>query len=376
MINVIGVGDIMPGGILTGMDSNYASKEIFDYLKTADIRIGTLETAIGNIPTFYEEKMSRYGDVIYAPDRDLNKLKQLNINVVSLANNHFFDLGIDGAAHTIEMLDKLGIKHVGGGRNLEEASKAVIENINGETVAVLGFCDYEEKHVGWCPYATSDSPGVNPMYKEHVKAEIKKYKAMCDYVVVVPHWGKEHTYTTTLHVYKAAKAMIKAGADLILGGHPHRVQPVVNFRRASVAYSMGNFLFPNRLLAPPRSTYYSETDVDIYTLPTTDGYPVVEKLTYKMWKPLALIGMMVNSQLSKSGTKSTYQLTIMENGCRLNLYNDNKIREILKCRKILIKYTPYTLYCHILRVNKFAMRVARAIKKRVLKLIKNNNIQP
>ena len=369
MINVIGVGDIMPGGILTRKDSNYASKEIFDYLKTADIRIGTLETAIGNVPTFYEEKMSRYGDVIYAPDRDLTKLKQLNINIVSLANNHFFDLGIDGAEHTIEMLDKLGIKHVGGGRNLEEASKAVIENINGETVAVLGFCDYEEKHVGWCPYATSDSPGVNPMYKEHVEAEIKKYKAMCDYVVVVPHWGKEHTYTTTLHVYKAAKAMIKAGADLILGGHPHRVQPVVNYKKASVAYSLGNFLFPNRLLVPPRSTYYSDTTIDVTTLPSTDGYPYVDTLTYKRWKPLAMIGMMVKTTLTKGRSKSAYQLTIMSEDGALAIYNNKTINSILFRRALLLKFTPYAIFWFIRRCKNSALYRMQLLKDKLTKIL-------
>lgn len=370
MINIIGVGDIMPGGILTGLDHGFATAEILDYLKTADIRVGTLETAIGDTPSFNPEKMSRDGDVIYAPDRDLAKLKEMNINVVSLANNHFFDLGLDGAVHTIEMLDKLGIKHVGGGRNLEEASQAAIETINGETVAILGFCDYEEKYVGWCPYATPDQPGVNPMYKEHVEAEIKKYKAICDYVVVIPHWGREHTYMTMLHVYNAAKAMIKAGADLILGGHPHRVQPVVNFRRSSVAYSMGNYLFPNRLLAPPRSTYYSDTELDIYKLPTTDKYPIVEELTYKMWKPLALIGMMVNARLAKSGTRSTYQLTIMENGGRLAMYEDRSISRILKYRGLLIKYTPYASYCFLVRCRNGVLHIVKRLKNMIAHLLK------
>lgn len=367
MIKIIGVGDIMPGGITTGKKSGYATSEIFNILQSGDLCVGTLETAIGNQPTFYHEKMSREGDVIYALDRDLSKLKEMNINIVSLANNHFFDLGIDGAMHTIELLDKLGIKHVGGGRNLEEASKAIIETINGETVAFLGFCDYEKKHVGWCPYATSNSPGVNPMYKEHVQSEIKKYKAICDYVVVIPHWGKEHTYTTTLHVYKAAKAMIKAGADLILGSHPHRVQPVINFKKSSVAYSMGNFFFPNRLLAPPSSTYYSDEEIDITALPFTESFPVVEEITYKKWKPLALIGMIVFSSLSKAGTKSSYRLTIMKDGSKLTLYDNKQIVNTLTRKQILMKYTPYTLYCYMIKCAKGGIYILRRIKNYVLK---------
>lgn len=365
MINIIGVGDIMPGGILTGNTKGCVSDDIIELLNAADIRVATLETAIGNTPSFYDEKMSRKGDVIYAPDEDLEKLEYLGINIVSLANNHFFDLGIEGAKHTIELLDRMGIKHVGGGLNLEEASKAVIETINGETVAFLAFCDYEEKYVGWCPYATETAPGVNPMYENHVAAEIKKYKSKCDYVVVMPHWGKEHTYMTTNHVYRMAKLMIKNGADLILGSHPHRVQPVVNFKKSSVAYSLGNFLFPNRLLVPPRSTYYCDTPIDITTLPTTDGYPYVKTLTYKRWKPLAMIGMMVKTTLTKGGSKSKYQLTIMEENGKLSLCDDNKIDRILFLRGLLIKYTPYSIYCFAVRCKQSLWYRAGLLKKKI-----------
>lgn len=354
MIKIFGVGDIMPGGILSGVNSGYASNEIYAYLSKADIRVGTLETAIGNTPSFNEEKMSREGDVIYCPDVDAIKLKQLGINIVSLANNHFFDLGVEGAKHTIELLDNLGIKHVGAGSNLEEASQAVVENINNETVAFIGFCDLE--YVGWCPYATTNTTGVNPMYENHMISEISKYKELYDYVVVLAHWGAEHTYTTTSRVHKLAKIIMNAGADLILGSHPHRIQPVVNFNKCSIAYSMGNFFFPNRLLAPPSSTYYSNSEIDISKLPTTDSFPNVEEITYKKWKPLALVGMIVDSTLSIKGTKSSYQLTIMEDGCYLKLYDNPSIRRTLNFRKFLIKYTPYSFMCRMFKFINYIRR--------------------
>lgn len=113
MIKIAAVGDIMPGGILAGINAGYISQEVFLGLQDADIRVGTLETAIGNEPNFNEEKMNRKGDVIYAKDEDLKKLKQLDINIVSLANNHYFDLGLEGAKHAIRLLDELGIQHMG-----------------------------------------------------------------------------------------------------------------------------------------------------------------------------------------------------------------------------------------------------------------------
>lgn len=364
MINIVGVGDIMPGGILAGVKNGYVSEDILALLSSADIRVGTLETAIGNEPTFYDEKMSRKADVIYALDKDLSKLSHLNINIVSLANNHFFDLGLEGAKHTIEHLDHLGIKHIGAGRNIEEASKAIIKHINGESVAFIAFCDWRDETVGWCPFATETTPGVNPMFDDHVKAEIQKYKSVCDYVVVMPHWGKEHTYVTTNNVVKMAKLMINAGADLILGSHPHRVQPVVNYNKASVAYSMGNFLFPNRLIVPPRSTYYSEQPIDIHQLPSTDHYPFVNELTYKKWKPLAMIGMIVCSQLAPKRTLSTYKLTHMAEDGHISICDNPKVFNTLCCWGKAIKYTPYGLTYFVLRALKsITFRSKRLISK-------------
>lgn len=352
MINIIGVGDIMPGGILSGVEQGYVSEDILELLSSADIRVGTLETAIGNAPSFYEEKMSRKADVIYALDKDLSKLLLLNINIVSLANNHFFDLGPEGAQHTIELLNQLGIEHIGAGRNIEEASRAIIKHINGGRVAFIAFCDWRDETVGWCPFATDSTPGVNPMFEEHVVAEIKKYKSYCDYVVVMPHWGKEHTYVTTDQVVKMAKLMMNTGADLILGSHPHRVQPVVNYKKSSVAFSMGNFLFPNRLIVPPRSTYYSEQQIIIQKLPFTDHYPFVDELTYKKWKPLAMTGMIVCSQLAPKRTLSTYKLTQMAEDGHISLCDNPKVVNTLRWWGNVIKYTPYGLIYFMLRAIK------------------------
>lgn len=298
---IAAVGDIMPGGILSGVDEGYVTQEVFAILNSADVRVGTLETAIGDAPNFYEEKMKRLADVIYAKDHDLIKLKHFSIDMVSLANNHFFDLGPEGAAHTIELLDRMGIKHFGAGRNLEEASKPVVIEKDGKSYAFLAFCDWREETVGWCPFATENLPGVNPMYDDYVVKEIQKYKRLFDYIVVVPHWGREYQILPTKEVYKMAKVMINAGADLILGGHTHSIQPVWTYKNKSVVFSMGNFLFPDRLITKPRSTYYPESPINVLSLPTTEGYPYVETVTYKKWKEMARYGQIVQIAFEYDG---------------------------------------------------------------------------
>lgn len=294
-INIVAVGDIMPGGILHGTNGPFVSEELLRLLQNGDVRVGTLECAIGDEPTFCQEKLLRDGDLVYALDDDIKRLLDLNINVVSLANNHFFDLGQSGAVHTIELLDKYGILHCGAGINLSEAQKPAVATINGKAVAFLGFCDYHNyQYMGWIPYANRIEAGVNPLQEELALSLISRTKKDYDYVVVMPHWGVEHTFEVTPWVEQMSRKMLKAGADLILGSHPHRVQPVINTKKKSIVYSMGNFLFPDRLIAPPlRSTFYPTSNIDITKLPMTSGYPVVAEATYKVWPPLARIGMIL-----------------------------------------------------------------------------------
>lgn len=292
-MKIAAVGDIMPGGVLHGREGLFVSDKVLAILRDADIRVGTLETAVGNEPSFYKEKMVRKADVIYVKDDDLKRLTELDINVVSLANNHFFDLGPEGAIHAIELLDSMGIMHCGAGRNLEEASKPVVFEKDGKSIAFLAFCDWRDETVGWCPFATETDPGVNPMYDDYVVREISKYKKQYDYIAVIPHWGKEHSFVTAGDVYDMANKMVEAGADLILGGHTHRIQPVVRKQNAVVVYSMGNFFFPDRIIVTPRSTFYPDKSIDVSQLPVTDRYPYVNEMTLKIWKDFARIGLIM-----------------------------------------------------------------------------------
>ena len=342
MIRIVGVGDIMPGGLLHGSEQKYISDRVVSLLNEGDVRVGTLECAIGNTPDFIEEKMSRYGDVIYAPDVDLKRLKEMNINIVSLANNHFFDLKESGAKHTIQLLNEYGIQHCGAGMNLDEAKRPAIFEKDGKTVAFLGFCD-THRYMGYIPFATETTAGVNPLYDDYALSEIRKAKKQFDYVVVMPHWGREHTFETTVWCYQMANKMLNAGADLILGGHTHRVQAVVNKRGKSIAFSMGNFCFPDRLIAPPlRSTYYTEEEIDLAKLPVTYKYPAVEELTYKIWTPLARYGMVVSTTINKKKVNSKYRLTHVDENNLIDFsMRNSEIERGLSKYHFLLGYTPY-----------------------------------
>ena len=368
MIKIVGVGDIMPGGLLTDSPNPCANKDVLNVLLQGDVRCGTLECALGNEPTYDQNKMIDPGDgiyanVIYAKDADIRRLKELHIEIVSLANNHFFDLGEVGAQHTIELLDKEGILHCGAGKNLKEAGVPVVIEIQGKKVAFLGFCDTDYYHVYMCTYATEDSPGINPMREDYVVSEIKKNAALYDYVVVLAHWGKENTFNPDVSTDKMARLMLKSGADVVLGSHPHQVQPVINTRRGSIAYSMGNFLFPERLIAPPKVTYYPEYPVDYASLPVTDKYPIVDCVTLKTLPFLARVGMIVTTEIGDQAAKSKYVFSYLNNKNYIELLDADKYERIQKPiakMNIALNWNSYRYY---LKLTHFIYRLKRKMGK-------------
>lgn len=367
-IRIIGVGDIMPGGILNMQDTPSADEAVNDLLRQADLRLGTLECALGNEPAYDEEKVADRGNVIYAKETDIRRVKELGIDVVSLANNHFFDLGYAGARRTIELLEANGIAYCGAGNNIEEACRPVIREIRGKRIAVLAFCDTTYTNVYWCTYAGSDEPGVCPMRRELVIEQISNAKQLADYVIVMPHWGCEHTFFPNSEVVEWSRLMTDAGADLILGSHPHRIQPIVRYKGVHTAFCMGNFLFPARLIAPPKVTYYPESKLDVSILPVTSDYPIVDTVTLKVLPYLGQIGMIVNATIGDV------------NDCRIQLTRlaeDNIIRRLpeSECRRLQFKLSAigmcikYGLYRQLL----WARRIWLGLSWRIKKVLDDND---
>lgn len=189
---------------------------------------------------------------------------------------------------------------------------------------------------------------------------------MYDYIVVIPHWGLEYNYMPSVNVLHTRNKMLKAGADLILGGHTHCVQPIINKDGRSTVFSMGNFLFPDRLICPPRSTYYPHPLIDIKSLPITDGYPYVDEVTFKIWKPIARIGMIVTTTINENGVNS--------DACYTFLTKDNIVqiidlpvdyrKKLYMTRKALLS-GMYSQIIYIVRYIKFIRNLPSRIMCRI-----------
>ena len=194
--------------------------------------------------------------------RFLKAIKDAGINVVSIANNHIFDYGREGFFDTISYLDSAGIRRVGAGRNYAEAHAPAIVTIRGKKIGILAYYGGGE-----APGAGMASPGVARRDLGQVTADILKlhYTTRADYIVVNLHWGTENARTPDESQRTFAHALIDAGADAVIGHHPHVLQGIERYGNGVIVYSLGNFVFGGN----SRSSY----DTGLFQIRLTNNGP-------------------------------------------------------------------------------------------------------
>ncbi len=239
IITLMFVGDIM----LSRQVGNKMEKEnnwqwpflkIADTLKEADILFGNLEGPISdtgkNLGSIYSFR---------ADQKAIEGLNFAGFDVLSLANNHMFDWGRDALEDTFKRLKEAGISYAGGGINETEAHAPVIKEVKGFKTAFLAYCsegsDYWE--------ATADRSGIAWLKEEKLKKDIENARTLADLVVVSMHFGEEYQAKPDSSQKSFARLAIDSGADLVVGHHPHVLQPIEEYKNGFIAYSLGNFVF-------------------------------------------------------------------------------------------------------------------------------------
>lgn len=334
-IDIALVGDIMPGGLLHYSKSNFIDEDVHNYLKHFDLRVGTLECALGDDLEYYRSLMNEKAknkNIIYAKNSDIRRLKDLNINVVTIANNHICDLGREGLKNTIKILKENNIEFCGAGLNIDEASKPAVVTINNKTIAFIGCAEI----IPSSPYPASENKfGFNPIDIQKLSKDITKAKTLYDYVFILPHWGDEYTYFPPYQTKVMAYRMIDAGADGVFGGHSHTIQPHVLYKKKPIFFSMGNFLFPDRFVQPPAPTFYP-LSIDEYKNVPESHSPKCSTVTLKKWVARARIGVIVKLSISNN-------LNIKTRTTKLVL-NRKIIFEEISCKlKILLLFNKYMI---------------------------------
>lgn len=168
-------------------------------------------------------------------------LQEMGVDAAGLANNHVLDYGKDALLDTFTTLDGAGIDYTGAGASVEDASKLLTYEINGKTYGILAASRVIP--VGsW--NVENSQPGVFCTYDPTLLVEkIKAAKETCDYVFVCVHWGVEHTDELTDYQQSMAHQFVDAGADAVIGAHPHVLQGIEYYEGKPIFYSLGNFIF-------------------------------------------------------------------------------------------------------------------------------------
>ncbi len=231
-------GDILlEEDLLDFMDdygTDYPLEKIEKDLRGYDIFFANLETPIGE-----EGKPVRNKPYVFMINPGYAvPVKKMNPDVVSIANNHIMDYGDAGLFSTIDWLDSCGIQHTGAGKNSAEARKPVIIKRKGVEFVFLAYNERPPESFN----AGKKKAGAASSDINVIAADIKKYKKKTNIVLVSMHWGIEHTLYPQTYQTELAHQIINAGADGIIGHHPHWIQGIEIYKEKPIFYSLGNLL--------------------------------------------------------------------------------------------------------------------------------------
>ena len=236
------VGDVM----LAGRWSPFIKKKGYGYpfsavageLAGGDINIANLESPLATGGNEFTAKKFRFrGEPEVA-----TALRTAGFNLVTLANNHTMDYGWEALAETQRHLDSTGISWIGAGENLDEARKMALYTLKGKKVAFLGYSLTQPIEF----FAARNRPGTAPGYEKLITEDISSARSQADFVLVSFHWGKEATTSVQSYQRTAAHTAINAGADVVIGHHPHVLQGIERYNRGLIFYSLGNFAFASK----------------------------------------------------------------------------------------------------------------------------------
>lgn len=232
---VRGDGDISKG----------VSPEVIERMQSADIMMLNNEFAYSDRGAPTEGKQFTFR----ARPETVSYLSDMGVDLVSLANNHAYDYGPEALTDTFDTLRGAGIPYVGAGRNISEARKPVYYIVGDIKIAFVSATQIERLDTPDTKEATEDSSGVFRCWNgERLLETIREADQNSDFVVAYIHWGTENVAELDWAQLKQAPELVDAGADLVIGDHPHCLQPIGVVGGVPVIYSLGNFWFNSKTL--------------------------------------------------------------------------------------------------------------------------------
>jgi len=238
-VQIAAMGDVNLGGtigeLIARSGPGFPWRRVSGLLNAADIAIVNFECSASYRGTPETKQYTFQADPASLP-----AMREAGIDIASLANNHSLDFGPDALLDTVSRLSAAGVTPLGAGANQDAAWKPTTVDSKGLRITFIAATRVLPP--GWA--ATAGGPGVASAYQERrLLAEVRQARTTSDAVVVAVHWGVERSPDPDPSQVALAHRLVDAGASVVLGHHPHVLQPVVRYRGAVIAYSLGNFVF-------------------------------------------------------------------------------------------------------------------------------------
>ena len=258
-----------------GLHANDPLGDMAEVLSAPDVMFVNLETAVAEAGVGQPQSKTY---VFKSPPVTVDLLREAGIDGVSLANNHSLDYRAEGLARTTELLDEGGILHAGAGIDETAAYAPVYIDTGGRTVAIIGL---SRVPCGWAQ--SGDHPEVAwtcDDWADRGVAAVEEAAANSDVTAVMVHWGVEKDRCPQQYQRDLAHEWIDAGADIVVGSHPHILQGVEKIHDGWVLHSTGNFAFPSAREERAGSAVFlitiHGTDIDLSVVPVRirGGRPV------------------------------------------------------------------------------------------------------
>ena len=276
--------------------------DLMPILRKADLSIVNLESPLSD----RGEAAFKSGSVFKGEQHHIKALTAVPFDVVTLANNHVFDYGVDAFQDTMDVLNRNNIQWTGAGMSFKEACTPIVININDIQIAIVNFSEGEDLT------SAGKNPGVMGWDLPKIEDTIKSLKPKVDFIIVISHCGIEYIPFPPPYVTRAFKQMAEAGANIVIGHHPHVPQGIQFHNNIPLIYSLGNFVF------------YQQTDLYYRKL----GYFVGLALNKDSLLSLELIPYEINDpglSLLKEPKLQTFWNKFKE--ISLPLHDDKKFKE-------------------------------------------------
>ena len=327
-IIVSAVGDIMLDGtarpVMIELGYDYPFVQMRQYFSDSQIIFGNLEGPLTDRGTPEQDKKFVFRS---PPTKVSNALKNAGFNVVSLANNHTLDYGADGLAQTIEVLDAANILHAGAGADLTAARQPAWFQVNGQRIAILAYSVTLPENY----YAEKSRAGTAFAHEAQVRADVTAARDHADIVLVSFHWGQEGKTVLREYQTRLGHLAIDAGAQAVIGHHPHILQGIERYKDGIILYSLGNFTFGSYSMHSTRSAV-AQLHFRNSRLQDLQLFPINVNNFEVQFQPQPLTGKAADAVINEVSTLSAALHTTVSNnnGIGVVTLNENEAIKINK----------------------------------------------